>query len=178
MNANFSASQGRNFIGSRDIDLGFHMDSSWTDSELRSSVFVQTIKRIGDVSFFEQITFRFVKHFDTETREELSEGQATKVNQSFIFDMYVDPIVDKVHPRAEEVLGFVPIDEPLLSEVFDGKKYVTVEEFGAKLILPKPQVLLAAKLNSVSNRDKEHKWLKDIRGHLGFCGTPTQSSAT
>jgi hypothetical protein len=76
--------------------------------------------------------------------------------------MYIDPIVDRIHPRAKEVLGFVPIDEPLLSEVFDRKKFVMVEEFGAKLILPKPEVLLATKLNSVSNRGKEHKRLKDI----------------
>ncbi len=167
MNKNFSASQGRNFIGSRDIDLGFHIDPRWTDSELRSSVFAQTIKRIGDVGF-EPISFQFVKHVDTETKKELSEGKAKKVNQSFIFDMYIDPIVDKIHPRAKEVLGFVPIDEPLLSEVFDGKRHVTVEEFGAKLILPKPEVLLATKLNSVSNRDKEHKRLKDIADIYGL----------
>jgi len=148
-------------MGSRDIDLGFHMDPSWTDSDLRNSVFAKVIRRISDVGF-RPISFRYVKHIHTETREELSEEQAKKVNQSFIFDMYIDPIVDRIHPRAKEVLGFVPIDEPLLSEVFDRKKFVMVEEFGAKLILPKPEVLLATKLNSVSNRGKEHKRLKDI----------------
>ncbi|MDA4123679.1 MAG: hypothetical protein OK456_10920 [Thaumarchaeota archaeon] len=167
VNKNFSASQGRNFMGSRDIDLGFHIDPSWTDSELRSSIFAQTIKRIGDVGF-KPISFRYVKQFHTETREELSEEQAMKVNQSFIFDMYIDPIVDKIHPRAKQVLGFVPIDEPLLSEVFGRRKFVKVEEFGAKLILPKPEVLLATKLNSVSNRDKQHKRLKDIADIYGL----------
>ena len=37
VNENFRASEGRNFMGSRDIDLGFRMDPSWTDAELRDS---------------------------------------------------------------------------------------------------------------------------------------------
>jgi hypothetical protein len=69
-------------MGSRDIDLGFHMDPSWTDSDLRNSVFAKVIRRISDVGF-RPISFRYVKHIHTETREELSEEQAKKVNQSF-----------------------------------------------------------------------------------------------
>lgn len=167
VNENFRASEGRNFMGSRDIDLGFHMDPSWTDAELRDSVFARTIARIEQVGF-KPLSFRFVKRFHTETRAELSEEQARRVNQSFIFDMYVDPIVDVVHPRAKQVFGFVPVDEPLLSQVFTGKRFVIREEFGAKLMLPRPAVLLATKLNSVSNRDKEHKRIKDMADIYGL----------
>ena len=167
VNENFRASEGRNFMGSRDIDLGFHMDPSWTDMELRDSVFARTIARIEQVGF-RPLSFRFVKRFHTETRRELSEEEAKRVNQSFIFDMYIDPIVDVIHPRAKQVLGFVPVDEPLLSQVFAGKRFVSRDEFGAKLVLPRPAVLLATKLNSVSNRDKEHKRIKDIADIYGL----------
>ncbi len=109
-----------------------------------------------------------MKRFHKETRAELSKEQARKVNQSFIFDMYVDPIVDVVHPRAKQVFGFVPVDEPPLSQVFTGKRFVIREEFGAKLMPPRPAVLLATKLNSVSNRDKEHKRIKDMADIYGL----------
>lgn len=32
VNENFKEARGRNFMGSRDIDLGFHIDRTWTDS--------------------------------------------------------------------------------------------------------------------------------------------------
>lgn len=111
---------------------------------------------------FEPISFRFVKYFHTETKKELSAEEARRTNQTFIFNMYIDPLVDKIHPDSKKLLGFVPIDEPLLAEVFDSKKRLLVEGFGSKIIIPRPAVLLAMKLNSVSSRDKEHKRIKDI----------------
>lgn len=161
VNRNFAGSQGRNFEGSRDIDLGFHIDASWTDDELKGSLFGRTIRRIAEVGF-EPISFRFMKHFHTETRRELSAEEARSTSQAFIFNMYIDPLVDSIHPDSKKVFGFVPIDEPLLSEVFRGKKSISVKEFGSEVTLPKPSVLLAMKLGSVSNRDKEQKRIKDI----------------
>ena len=161
VNKNFAASQGRNFQGSRDIDLGFHVDSSWTGGELKESLFGRAIERIEEVGF-EPVGFRFMKCFHTETRRELSADEARRTNQAFIFNMYIDPLVDKIHPDLKKLFGFVPIDEPLLAEVFSSKKSSPVREFGSKVILPKPSVLLAMKLNSVSKRDKEQKRLKDI----------------
>ncbi len=32
VNKNFSTSQGRNYVGSKDIDLAFHIDKNWSDS--------------------------------------------------------------------------------------------------------------------------------------------------
>jgi len=167
VNKNFAASRGRNFMGSRDIDLGFHIDPTWTDADLMESLFAKAIDRIVDVGF-EPIGFRFVKYFHTETRKELSTDEARRTAQAFLFDMYIDPLVDKVHPNSKKLFGFVPIDEPLLSEVFDGRKSVLVNEFGSKVMIPEPAVLLAMKLNSVSNRDKEHKRIKDIADIYGL----------
>ncbi len=161
VNNNFAASQGRNFVGSRDVDLGFHVDPAWTDAELGDSQFARAVRRIVDVGF-EPVSFRFVKYFHTETRKELSAEEARKMNQAFIFNMYVDPLVDNIHPDSTKMLGFVPIDEPLLSEVFDHNRFVMADKFGSKVLIPEPAVLLAMKLNSVSNRDKEHKRIKDM----------------
>ena len=71
VNKNFAASQGRAFQGSRDIDLGFHVDPSWSGDELKGSLFGRAIRRIEEVGF-EHVGFRFMKCFHTETREELS----------------------------------------------------------------------------------------------------------
>jgi hypothetical protein len=59
-------------------------------------------------------------------------------------------------------LGFVPIDEPLLSLVFQEKMYNTQLIFGKNVILPESHVLLAMKINSAPKRDKENKLIKDI----------------
>lgn len=167
VNDNFKEAQGRNFMGSKDIDLGFHVETTWTDSQLMDSTFAKAIARIEEVGFA-PLSFRFVKHFHTETRQELTEEQARKTSQAYIFDMYVDPIVDTIHPRSKQVLGFVPVDEPMLSEVFQAHRFVIRKEFGVELMLPSPPVLLATKLNSVLNRDKEHKRIKDIADIYGL----------
>ncbi len=111
VNKNFKASQGRNFVGSRDIDLGFHIDPGWADDDLNNSIFARAIKKIGDAGF-KQISFRFVKHFHTETRKELSEEQAKKANQSFIFDMFF-VIKSELHASEKSLLGFAKISPPI-----------------------------------------------------------------
>lgn len=88
--------------------------------------------------------------------------EAAKLPLYQIIQLYVDPIVDYIHPKIKDVLGFIPIDEPLLSLVFANRLCTTVNLFGTSVLLPKPYVLLAMKLNSVINRDKEYKRIKDI----------------
>lgn len=161
VNESFSHSQGRNYVGSRDIDLGFHVDSKWSESQLKSSLFAKTVGHLEKMGF-RPLNFRLVKYFHTETRKELTAQEARATPQHLMFDHYIDPIVDTIHPKTKEVLGFVPIDEPLLSHVFSGKKYTTMQAFGGTFMLPKPEVLLATKINSVMNRDKEHKRVKDV----------------
>lgn len=78
------------------------------------------------------------------------------------FELYVDPIVDRIPRLAKAAFGFIPIDEPILSEVFQKKAAIKIEMIGKELLLPLPHVLLATKLRSVLNRDKEHKRVKDV----------------
>ena len=79
-----------------------------------------------------------------------------------IFNLYVDPIVDHVTPQIAQVLKINPIDEPLLAQVFEKKRYKTINAFGVNLMLPNAEVLLATKINSVLKRQKDHKRIKDV----------------
>lgn len=79
-----------------------------------------------------------------------------------IFQLYIDPIVDFIHPETKNVLGFVPIDEPFLSRGFQEKMRKTLMLFGKDVLIPEPHVLLVMKLNSAPRRDKVYKLIKDI----------------
>ncbi len=158
----FKEATGRNYIGSRDIDLGFHFETDWGRDELEESTFARAMRIIENDLDFMPVGFRYLKEFHTETKRELSESERKGTPQHFIFPLYVDPIVDIIHPGFYDVFNFHPIDEPLLEMVFSNKADRTlVKFFDRNLWLPKPHILLATKLNSIIGRDKEHKKLKD-----------------
>lgn len=158
---NFRREHGRDYIGSRDIDLGFHIERDWGRSELERSAFALAMKALERMGYG-SLGFRLVKHFHVDTEQELSEEDARRIPPYQMFDLYVDPIVDYIHPMAREVFGFVPIDEPLLERVFVGHMCRDVELFGRHVLLPLPEVMLATKLRSVGQRNKEYKRVKDV----------------
>lgn len=109
------------------------------------------------------VGFRYIKEFHIETEKELNKDEMKTTPLHFVFPLYIDPVVDIIHPKFYEVFKFNPVDEPLLEMVFRDKANRMAEKlFGKSLWLPKPHILLATKLNSVISRDKEHKRLKDI----------------
>ena len=154
VNKKFEKEKGRPYLGSRDIDLGFNVSG-----DLGQSALSQSIKTLKEKLNFKPLSFRFLKEIHIETEEEINDKT---VPAHFIFPMYVDLIVDSIPEDFRKVFGFNPIDEPLLKIVFDKKEFEIVKEFGRKLLLPKPELLLAMKANALSNRDKEHKKTKDI----------------
>lgn len=163
VNKNFKKATGRNYIGSRDIDLGFHFEKDWSEKYLRGSTFAKSLRIIEEELGFVPVGFRYLKEFHIETEKELSKDEVKTTPQHFIFPLYIDPVVDIIHPKFYEVFKFNPVDEPLLEMVFRDKANRMAEKsFGKSLWLPKPHILLATKLNSVISRDKEHKRLKDI----------------
>ncbi len=161
VNKNFEKANGRSYIGSRDIDIGFHIDKDWTEKQLRESDFVSALSTIEKVGF-SSVSFRLVKDFDIDTGKEISPEESVKLPLHQIFQLFIDPIVDYIHPKIKDILGFVPIDEPLLSLLFQNRMHTTIDIFGREAILPKPELLLAMKLNSAPRRDKESKRIKDI----------------
>jgi hypothetical protein len=160
VNESFREAHVRDYHGSKDIDIGFHIQTN-NLTKLSESTFIKTIRCLEE-SGFVPLSQRFVKFYHTESREELTENESKRFAQPFIFNLFVDPIVDHIPKNAKEILGFVPIDEPLLSVVFQRKKYNIINAFGASLILPHPEVLLSTKINSVHRRTKDHKKIKDI----------------
>jgi len=161
VNKNFEKTTGRKYIGSRDIDIGFHIDKNWSEEQLKKSEFCAAIRQIENMGFI-SVSFRLVKDFNIETGRELTPPESAKLPQYQIFNLFVDPVVDYIHPKIKPLLGFVPIDEPLLSLVFTERLNTTISLLGTNILLPKTHVLLAMKLNSVVNRDQEHKRIKDI----------------
>lgn len=161
VNKNFEKDNGRTYIGSRDIDLGFHIDKDWSEEQLKQSDFCKTLRGIEGIGF-RCISFRLVKDFERETGRELTPEESKTYPQINMINLYVDPIVDYIHPKIKPSLGYTLIDEPLFSLVFTDKHCTVTNLFNVQVFLPKPYVLLAMKLNSVINRDKEHKRIKDI----------------
>lgn len=128
VNKNFEKAHGRKYIGSRDIDLGFHINKEWTEKQLARSKFARAIRILENMNF-RCISFRLVKDFDLDTGRELTPEESTRLPLYQIFQLYVDPIVDNIHPKIKDLLGFVPIDEPLLSLVFNNKMYIKTTPF-------------------------------------------------
>ncbi len=155
VNKKFEKAQGRPYLGSRDIDLGFNMKG-----DLRKSALSQTIKILTKKLNFKPLSFRLMKEIHTETEEEITDGKI--IPSHFIFPMYVDLIVDFIPENFKGIFGFNPIDEPLLKTVFEKKEFVIMKEFEKKLLLPNVEMLLAMKVSSIPNRDKEHKRIKDM----------------
>ncbi len=161
-NKNFKETTGRDYVGSRDIDLGFHLEERWTREELMESALARSLGILEGLGF-EPMGFRYLKEFHIETEKELSANERGATPQHFVFPLYVDPIVDIIHPEFHNAFKFHPVDEPLISMVFaDSANRTSAGPFGKDVWLPRPHVLLATKLNSLSTRDKEHKRLKDI----------------
>ena len=163
VNNNFQKARGRGYIGSRDIDLGFQISKKWAEKELKNSMFAKSLNVLEKKLGFELQGFRLLKQFHTESKKELLKEEAEKTAPAFIFDLYVDLMVSVPHPLFKKAFGFVPAEELLLEKVFENPaNRLEIELFEKKIYLPSLEVLLAMKLNSAINRDKEHKRLKDL----------------
>lgn len=161
VNKNYKKIHGRDYHGSRDIDLGFHFSGNESSDELINSAFNQSIvalKKIG----FKSVGFRLIQQYHRDTREIISPERAKNMRLHDIFELYVDLIVDHIPNNIRDVLGIIPADEILLESVFTNGDYVYVEEFERKIFLPLPAVLLSTKLLSMPRRNIEHKKWKDI----------------
>lgn len=160
VNERYRAATGRDYIGSRDIDVGFHVQPEWTKDELKSSAFSLFLRRMEDHGFQSQ-SFRLFRDFD-ESLEPLSSDEANRKADYEIVKLYLDPIVDNIHSLMPEVFGFTPVDEPILETAFKDELFNVQSIGGLQISVLNPQSLLATKLNSVISRTQDHKKLKDL----------------
>ena len=147
---------GRDYLGSRDIDLGFHLTGAMGKQDMLNSPLAQSIITLEKLGF-EPLSFRYVKDIDRETGR--PSDKTIPLFQRF--QMAVDLIVDHQPKDFRPVFGFNPIQEPLLAFAFEGNSR-KLAEFEKKLLLPSPPLLLATKLNSIKYRDKNDKRIKDL----------------
>ena len=161
VNDNYKENTGKPYLGSRDVDLGFHIDKHAGEKEMKESSFQLALKTL-EQDGFELISFRLVKHIDRETGKVLSKKEYAKKDQFNLIEMYVDLIVDNIPKDFKKTFKMNPIDETLLTHIFEKpENHISLTEFKRKLILPKPILLLATKLKSLPGRDKDHKRQKD-----------------
>ena len=161
VNKGFKKAQGRDYLGSRDIDLGFHLNKNATIEEMKNSSLALSLDVLQNKLNFKPISFRLLKEIHTETKEEIIDSR--RIPSHFIFPMYIDVLVDFIPRKFKETFHFQPADEPLLRFAFQNPVYRDeLKQFNKKLWLPKPELLIATKLNALILRDKEHKKIKDI----------------
>lgn len=161
VNARYKESTGMEYLGSKDIDLGFHFSKTQTPESIRQSSYAASIEALKQMGFYGR-SFRMIQAYHRETGKRLSQDEAKKVPLYNIFDLYVDPLFDNIPDKFHETMGFQPLDEPLLRTVFEEEQYAEVDEFGARFFLPTPSVLLATKIKALPGRNKGHKRHKDI----------------
>jgi hypothetical protein len=158
VNENYKKMTGREYFGSRDIDLGFHIEG-----DSRSQTLMDVINTLEEELGFSPLSFRFFKEIHRETGLELDPETARRTPSYDIFPMYIDLIVDHIPDNFKETYGFNPVGETLLKEIFEKEINRSVITFLGKILwLPSPDVLLATKLKSYPSRDKEHKRIKDM----------------
>jgi hypothetical protein len=162
VNDNFKKDQGRNYLGSRDIDLGFYINKNIDKSQLKNTTIAKSLSLLKKEGF-KPLGFRYYKEIHYETGKELTPEEAKQIPTHSIFTMYIDPIVAEIHPSFRNVFGFLPVDEPLLIPVFKDKRYrKKLKKFNKILWIPTSEILLATKIKSIPNRTQDEKLIKDI----------------
>lgn len=167
VNPGFQSAHDREYIGSRDIDIGVHVDDDWADEELRETPVGDAITAIGELGYAKS-RFGFVQHFLRDSQERITEDEASERRMHEVFQVYVDIIPDTTALDGfRDVFGFKPPAEPLLKPVFEENEghplaeYVSWTVSTEKLIVS-PELLAAMKIRSLPDRDKSHKRVKDV----------------
>jgi hypothetical protein len=126
----FQEAHGRPYIGSRDIDLGVHIDSEWSEAELAAAPVATTLERIKRELGYHRGRFGFYQQFHRETGDRLTEEEARGQPAHNIFRVDIDIIPDTTAlDTFEDVFGFRPPAEPLLAPVFRDGEGEALDEY-------------------------------------------------
>lgn len=154
---------GEEYFGSRDIDVCYLVEPHWTLEEFRASAAGQMPQRIRAIGYQPMGVFRFGLWMDNDGKVLDREPAPPKMLAIDYHVLALDPMVTHVHPRSKEVLGFHPIDEPLLAHTFHEPELRTpAHDLGRNAYVPTPPMLVATKLKSLPGRNKEDKAIKDL----------------
>jgi hypothetical protein len=141
VNESFRDEHGSQYLGSRDIDVCFHIDSNASESELRTCTFSKAIAIVQELGYLPQGSCRYCKIIKRETGEIITEEASQKIPIHELFFLYLDMRVDYNHPNQKEIFGFNVLDEPILRRVFEEDTGVLVNLDGVDLLMPPPIVI-------------------------------------
>jgi hypothetical protein len=161
VNKSFEEEHGHSYLGSKDVDVGFHIDLNMNVKELKNSNFGRAIEILNSIGYIPSGTSRFSRIIHRETGELITEEQAKTFPIYDLFYQYVDLILDQIHPGHNEFFSIKPIDEPILINAFNENRFKEIIFEGEIIHLPNPEILLATKLKAFPGRDKEDKKIKD-----------------
>ena len=161
VNESFTNEHGSQYLGSRDIDVCFQVDPECSESDLKTCTFSQAIDVIQSIGYSPEGSFRYCKIIKRDTGEVITKEVAQKIGMYDLFYLYIDVMVDNIHPKQKDVFGFNVLDEPVIRRVFKESTGVAVILDGVELVIPPPVMLLATKLVSIQNRTKDDKLTKD-----------------
>jgi hypothetical protein len=152
---------GVSYLGSRDVDVCFHVDPTADPADLRGSPLAKAFEVARDLGYVPTGSFRFCKFIRKGTGEVLTEEQSKHVPAFDIHNLFLDMMVDRIHPRHSEVFGSRALDEPLVAGVFQDGFEVRTKLGGIEVPVPPAHILLATKLKSIQGRNREDKVVKD-----------------
>jgi hypothetical protein len=164
----FREAHGRDYIGSRDIDIGLHVDEDWTADDITDSPVGETLERVEEELGYSRGRFGFYQQFHRETGERLDDDQARNLASHNVFRVDIDVIPDTTKLDAfESAFGFRPPAEPLLEPVFSDQTGEPLTEHvdwsvSKDTQIAPPAALAAMKVRAFPDRDKSHKRLKDL----------------
>lgn len=167
VNDGFEEAYGREYIGSRDVDFGFHVDPDWSPEQLLESPIGRSVRGVTDAGY-DPLSFRFVRYFDREDGEPLTDAESRELPSHRVFNLYLDMIADT--PNLEtfrDVLGFTPPADPLLDAVFSEGSGEPLAELRAwdipeSVLIADPDLVASMKIRSIPDRDREQKRVKDV----------------
>lgn len=167
VNDKFQSEYRRGYIGSRDVDIGFHVNPEWGPDELKAAPVGQSVEQVLDEGYI-PLSFRFVRYFNRDTEEILTEEEATALPSYQVFDLYLDVIPDTDElDTFHDVFGFRPPSDPLLGHVFtDGAAAPLTTarswDLPEEMLIVNPDLLAAMKIRSIPDRDRNQKRVKDV----------------
>lgn len=154
---------GQEYFGSRDIDLVYLVEPDWTAAEFRASAAGTAPQRIRELGYLPMGSFRFGLTLDKDGKPIKNEPGPPAIRGLDYDTLYLDPIVTHKREDAKDVLGFNPVDEPLLAPVFrDGSLRTLLPRLGENVFLPIAPMLIVTKLKSLPDRTKDDKAIKDL----------------
>jgi hypothetical protein len=161
VNESFSKAHGTSYLGSRDIDVCFHIDPGQDVNTLRTSTFARALEVVKKEGYAPHGSYRFCKMIRKADGTILTERTAKEFPLYEITYLYIDMMVDNIHPQHKNIFKCDPLDEPIAAQIFMDDRYVKKTMGDFYVHIPSPASLLATKLRSISQRQKDDKLLKD-----------------